>query len=79
MDVLAFLPSIQILGSNDESGPTKRTVLCNIARVFDPLDQPLPVSIGARIFMQEVRKLQMNWDNPLPQEFIYERILLLDS
>ena len=44
---------------------TKREVLRFISRVYDPLGWILPVTIRARLFMQELWKSQVTWDEPI--------------
>ncbi|XP_055622684.1 uncharacterized protein LOC129766199 [Toxorhynchites rutilus septentrionalis] len=51
---------------------TKRVVLGDIARIFDPLGLIGPVVVQAKIFLQELWKLKGDWDEPLSvshQEF----------
>ena len=48
---------------------TKRSVLSNIARIFDPLVLATAITIKARIALQEVWKMKKyDWDDPLPKE-----------
>lgn len=45
---------------------TKRTILSDIARVFDPLGFLGPVITSAKILMQELWKLILEWDETVP-------------
>ncbi|XP_012543645.1 uncharacterized protein LOC105841073 [Monomorium pharaonis] len=56
----------------DTSSVTKRTILSTIARLFDPLGFLSPVIITAKILMQELWTLKLDWDDPLP-EFVNEQ------
>ncbi|XP_058817777.1 uncharacterized protein LOC131681087 [Topomyia yanbarensis] len=47
---------------------TKRTVLADAARLFDPLGLVGPVVVIAKIFLQELWKHQCDWDDSLPEE-----------
>lgn len=47
---------------------TKRTLLSDINRVFDPLGFVSPVLIWGKMFVQQLWALKLNWDNPLPTE-----------
>uniref|UniRef100_A0A2S2PTX9 Integrase catalytic domain-containing protein n=1 Tax=Schizaphis graminum TaxID=13262 RepID=A0A2S2PTX9_SCHGA len=47
---------------------TKRGVLSNIARLFDPLGLLGPVIVIAKILMQQLWKLKINWDDELSTE-----------
>ncbi|XP_035228852.1 uncharacterized protein LOC118200965 [Stegodyphus dumicola] len=45
---------------------TKRCVLSSIARIFDPLGILGPVIAKAKIFMQELWRLKIDWSDKLP-------------
>ncbi|XP_046142527.1 uncharacterized protein LOC123987999 [Osmia bicornis bicornis] len=45
---------------------TKRSVLSNIARLFDPLGWLAPITITAKILMQDLWILKIGWDSVLP-------------
>ncbi|XP_067205334.1 uncharacterized protein [Linepithema humile] len=45
---------------------TKQTILSTIAKVFDPLGLLSPITITAKIFMQELWTIKVGWDDPLP-------------
>ncbi|XP_043496473.1 uncharacterized protein LOC122520491 [Polistes fuscatus] len=47
---------------------TKRSVLSNIARLFDPLGWLSPVTVVVKILMQDMWLLKCDWDSPLPSE-----------
>jgi len=47
---------------------TKRGILSNIARLFDPLGLLGPVIVIAKILMQHLWKLKINWDDELSIE-----------
>lgn len=47
---------------------TKRTVLSDMARLFDPLGLVCPVITLAKIFYQDLWKLKLSWDKELSQE-----------
>ncbi|XP_071056102.1 uncharacterized protein [Onthophagus taurus] len=44
----------------------KRTILSDIAQVFDPLGLLCPVTINAKIILQEIWQAGLNWDEVLP-------------
>ncbi|XP_053698926.1 uncharacterized protein LOC128745885 [Sabethes cyaneus] len=46
--------------------PTKRSILSDIARLFDRLGQIAPVVVTAKIMMQELWALSCDWDEPVP-------------
>lgn len=48
--------------------PTKRTMLSETAKIFDPLGWLTPVTVKAKMMLQELWIAGMNWDTPLPTE-----------
>ena len=46
---------------------TKREVLQDLSKIYDPLGYIAPVLIKAKIFMQELWKQQLDWDKPLDE------------
>ena len=44
---------------------TKRDVLKNASKLFDPLGLTSPVSVRAKVFMQKLWQLRVEWDEPL--------------
>ncbi|XP_055948217.1 uncharacterized protein LOC129981409 [Argiope bruennichi] len=53
--------------------PTKRSVLSIIARLFDPLGLLGPVITKAKIFMQQLWLLKIDWGEMLPEKEASER------
>ncbi|XP_071652532.1 uncharacterized protein [Temnothorax longispinosus] len=49
------------------SGSTKRSVLSDVARFFDPLGWAAPVLIFGKIFIQDLWMAGLDWDQPLPE------------
>lgn len=49
---------------------TKRSVLSEIAQIFDPLGFIAPVVIRGKIIIQDSWRLKLNWDEPLPVEYV---------
>ena len=47
---------------------TKRSILSEIAKIFDPLGMLGPIILHAKILMQECWKVQVNCDESVPQE-----------
>lgn len=52
---------------NQEQRITKRNILSEIAKIFDPLGLVGPVITVAKIFMQMLWQLKLNWDESLPE------------
>lgn len=48
--------------------PTKRQVTSDIARVFDPIGWLAPVIIKAKILIQKLWIIKIDWDDKLPDE-----------
>lgn len=53
----------------ESSKPIKRSILSQIARIYDPLGLIGPVLILAKITMQDLWKLNIDWDESVPQIF----------
>lgn len=51
---------------------TKRILLSEIARLFDPLGLVSPVVVRAKVQLQELWKLQISWDEALPMSLYTE-------
>lgn len=51
----------------DTSRVTRRSVLKQVASMYDPLGVILPVIIQGRIIFQESTRLRLHWDSPLPE------------
>ncbi|KAJ8982292.1 hypothetical protein NQ317_008021 [Molorchus minor] len=51
---------------------TKRTVLSDIARIFDPLGLLGPTIIKAKILLQKLWAEQLSWDESLPADIDYK-------
>ncbi|XP_062557800.1 uncharacterized protein LOC134222655 [Armigeres subalbatus] len=54
---------------NKDAVITKRVVLADTARLFDPLGLVGPVIVTAKIFVQELWKEKCDWDDPLPKSY----------
>ena len=50
-----------------QNGVTKRSILSRIARLFDPLGWLGPVIVQAKILLQSLWLLKVDWDDPLPE------------
>lgn len=49
---------------------TKRTILSEISKLFDPLGWLAPLVIRAKILMQQIWCLDLNWDDHLPPSIL---------
>lgn len=69
---LTWMPKSDLFGikSNSVSNNkiTKRSVASDIARLFDPLGILAPVIVTAKIFLQQLWELKLDWDAALPAE-----------
>ncbi|XP_074107213.1 uncharacterized protein LOC141532660 [Cotesia typhae] len=48
---------------------SKRSILSEIAQIFDPLGFLSPLIIQTKMFMQELWLVKLSWDSPLPETF----------
>ena len=62
--------NIKSFPSLDTTQPTKRAVLQDLSKVFDPLGVLTPVTISAKLFMQQLWQHKLNWNEPLTPELI---------
>ncbi|XP_076223949.1 uncharacterized protein LOC143174539 [Nomia melanderi] len=60
---------IYVVDSNHNQRVTKRNILSAIAKIFDPLGLLAPVIVTAKILMQRLWQLQLDWDESLPALF----------
>lgn len=49
---------------------TKRILLMEIATIYDPLGWIQPLVVSAKLIMQEVWKIKIEWDELLPEELV---------
>ncbi|CAG7722444.1 unnamed protein product, partial [Allacma fusca] len=52
--------------TSDSTAITKRVLLSDIARIFDPLGWLSPVTVSMKIIFQATWTESIEWDNPLP-------------
>ncbi|XP_067214160.1 uncharacterized protein [Linepithema humile] len=60
-DVFEFRVSLPLSIPN-----TKRAILSTIAKLFDPLGWSTPVTISAKILLQKLWQLKVDWDETIP-------------
>ncbi|XP_066585528.1 uncharacterized protein [Prorops nasuta] len=73
---LLWKPNLDSFGFNIRSvdspsmQTTKRNVLSCLARLFDPLGWLSPVIVRAKILLQDLWILKIDWDTPLPSDIL---------
>ena len=55
---------------------TRRMLLARTSKLFDPLGIFSPITIKAKMLLQDSWKLQVGWENPLPVGYIEQWKLL---
>ena len=61
-----------ILELSKKLKPSKRSVLRIVQKVFDPIGVLSPVLIKFKVFLQDICRLELSWDEMLPEELIYK-------
>ena len=62
-DYLSLTPTIT--NTEDKLFITKREILKEASKLFNPLGVTSPVSVRAKLFMQKLWQLHVAWDEPL--------------
>ena len=68
-DELVFDVS-EVVDQVDVHSPTKRSVVGVVSQFYDPIGLLSPVIIVFKVFLQELTKAGMNWDEPLTDSFL---------
>ncbi|XP_024893753.1 uncharacterized protein LOC112468697 [Temnothorax curvispinosus] len=55
---------------------SKRAILSAIARLYDPLGWVTPVTVSAKIIMQQLWGVQIEWDDRIPDSLLYKRSMI---
>lgn len=53
---------------DDDLPPTKRRISHTVSTIFDPSGFVTPVHIMGKIFLQQIWKMQLDWDEEIPPE-----------
>ena len=56
------------LSPSNSTFTTKRDVLQTSSQIYDPLGWVTPVTVRAKILLQEIWQAKLTWDEPLPKE-----------
>ncbi|XP_070162518.1 uncharacterized protein [Polyergus mexicanus] len=64
-DVFQFKVSL-----NDSLPWSKRAILSTIAKLYDPLGWVTPVTVSAKIFMQQLWRRKLLWDDVIPEPLL---------
>ncbi|XP_058816696.1 uncharacterized protein LOC131679970 [Topomyia yanbarensis] len=59
--------------------PTKRTMLSQIASIFDPLGLLAPIVVKAKMVMQQLWELKVDWDETPPGELVQHWLVFVQS
>ncbi|XP_055922749.1 uncharacterized protein LOC129953531, partial [Eupeodes corollae] len=58
---------------------TKRRILSDASRIFDPLGFVAPVIVAIKIFFQDLWRERLGWDDTLPDELAHRWTLIRDE
>ncbi|XP_018370063.1 PREDICTED: uncharacterized protein LOC108765716 [Trachymyrmex cornetzi] len=59
---------IQINSRTQSSKLTKRAILSIISQIFDPLGLIGPITVQSKLLLQDLWRLKVDWDDPVPIE-----------
>ena len=59
--------------------PSKREVLSKSLKIYDPHGLLSPVTIRAKLLMQEVCQQSIEWDEPLPQKLSEKQLSIAED
>ena len=76
-DTLSLMP--KSLQTSQTTQPTKRTVLQDLSKIFDPLGTLTPVTISAKLFMQQLWQQKLRWNEPLNSTMTSEWHCITDA
>lgn len=62
---LRAVPALSSTGN-----PTKRSILSDVAKLFDPAGWAAPVLIGTKVFLQDLWMAGLDWDQLLPRIYV---------
>ena len=62
-DVLSLMP--KSLQTSQTTQSTKRTVLQDLSKIFDPLGTLTPVTLSDKLFIQQLWQQKLRWNEPL--------------
>ena len=65
-DTLSLAP--KQLSPSNTTFTTKRDVLQTSSQIYDPLGWVTPVTVRAKILLQQIWQTKLTWDEPLPKE-----------
>ena len=54
----------------ENDGATKRDILSSVMKIFDPLGFLAPITIEAKMILQDVWRQAIDWDQELPREIL---------
>lgn len=76
-DQFTFASAFPTCDKADET--TKRTLLSNISKTFDPLGWLSPITIKGKLIFQKVWTLNLQWDDRLPRDVQHEWNILVQD
>lgn len=50
--------------------PTKRNVLSAVSRLYDPMGFAGPITVKAKLILQQIWEQNLDWDTPLPSQLL---------
>ncbi|XP_037928768.1 uncharacterized protein LOC119663185 [Teleopsis dalmanni] len=67
------------INKNEHVKYTKRSISSDISRIFDPLGLVSPVTVEAKLFLQHLWTLKLDWDEELSNELTCQWVRYMES
>lgn len=61
---------VEVPKYNTSTNYTKRSILSDVAKVYDPLGFIAPVTVFAKLIMQDIWKANIDWDSKVPDAIL---------
>lgn len=64
----SFRYTMHSIDLNKQVAITKRSILSDVSKLFDPIGMLSPIIINAKLIMQNLWQVKVGWDEPVPRD-----------